>query len=467
VLAGKGWSKLIVPLIRQTVSLSERPAPACQIPRSLIRDTGVVSGFTLLAKLCGTAKAAAMASVFGSGHNLDNYLLAFLIPSFLADIFCGAIIPAAVPELVELMHRNDLPLLHSFCASLLRDSLRITLLVTILCATGGAIALLAWPSAGGVHSVSVLLFAMLPIIPCAAAANVWRAVLNARRSFALPAFTAVLAPAFVIGFILALGRTGGVRAVAFGTTSASAAEVIVLGLSVRDAGFPIFQNVASVHRPFTKLRQEYGFLVATAAVGGGTLFWGQFMASSLGEGSVSILNYGTRLAGVLLALGPAALSIAILPRFSQMAAEENWSALRRSLIRLLSTSMAISAGLALVLSACSSTIVRLTLQRGAFTAADTTAVAAVQTCSLLQMPFLVGITILMRTLAALKENRVVLPLFTATLFLNIGLGYILMRRFQVSGIALASCVGQSALFFGLLAGVFRHGDRYGLTVKCR
>ena len=206
--------------------------------------------------------------------------------------------------------------------------------------------------------------------------------------------------------------------------------------------------------------------MATAAVGGGTFFLGQFMASSLGSGSVSILNYGTRLAAVLLALGPAALNVTILPRFSQLAAEGDWIVLRRSLIWVLSTSLEIGAPIAIMFCYFSTAIVRLTLQRGAFTSADTDAVAAVQVISLLQLPFLIGITILVRTLSAMKANRVLLPLFTAALVLNTALGYVLMQRYQVTGIASASCIGQATLFFVLVGVVFREGRRRFPTERC-
>jgi putative peptidoglycan lipid II flippase len=426
-------------------------------PRGLLKDTGIVSGLTLLAKLFGVAKAAAIARAFGSGHDLDSYLLAFLVPSFLADVFCGAIVPAAVPQFVELTHRRDMAQAHSFYANVLRDSLKLALLVSALCAIGAAVGLLATSPTHGVRLVSVLLLAMIPIIPCAAAANVWRAVLNARNIFAAPAFTTALAPLCIVAVVLAAAGTGGVWALALGTTLASVVEVAVLGWSIRLAGFPLWPRPADLHPPLAAVRREYVYLAATAAVGGGTLFLGQFMASSLGSGSVSILNYGTRLAAVLLALGPAALNVTILPRFSQLVAEGDWIVLRRALIGVLGVSLKIGALIAMVLFYFSAAIVRLTLQRGAFTAPDTDAVAAVQAISLLQVPFLIGITILVRALSAMKANRVLLPIFSAALVLNTALGYLLMQRYGVSGIALASCIGQATLFFVLVGVVFRGG----------
>ena len=183
------------------------------------------------------------------------------------------------------------------------------------------------------------------------------------------------------------------------------------------------------------------------------------MAAALGAGSVSILNYGTRLAGVLMAIGPAALSVTILPGFSHMVAARDWERLKQSLWRILSVSVMVAASAAALLIVFSIPIVRLTLQRGAFTAADTRVVASVQAYSLFQLPFIVGITILMRVLSALKANRALLPFSSGALVVSTGLNYALMTRYGVAGIALATSLAQALLFVALATLVFRRGPR--------
>ena len=444
---------------RADIAVSSHPAAVFLRPRALLWDTGLVSGLTLLARVFGFVKSVAIAHVFGSGHDLDSYLLAFLIPSFLADIFCGTIVPAAVPEFVRLALGPDMARTASFYSNVMRACLKLSLFVSALCGIGAVIAFAAAPSAHTVRLVSALLLVMIPVIPCAAVANVWRAVLNARHRFAVPAFTAILAPLFIVATVFAAGSAGAVRVLAFGTTVGSVAEVAILGWSVHITGFSVWPGKGAMIFPLAAVRGEYFCLAATAALGGGSFFLGQFMAASLGSGSVSILNYGTRLAGVLLALGPTALNVAILPRFSRLAALGDWTVFRRSLTRVLSNSLRLGVPVAILLCCFSPAIVLLTLQHGAFTAADTNAVAAVQAISMLQFPFLIGITILLRALSAMKANRIVLPVFGAALVLTAALTYPLMQRYRESGIAWASCIGQAALFLMLLVVVFREGRR--------
>jgi len=388
----------------------------------------------------------------------------------LADTFCGALVPVTVPRLIELGHRVDRNGSIAFYARVLRRSLFFSLLgsAAIAIVIGAAFSLGGNSVPPRWRAVGTLALVMLPVIPCNAVANVWRAVLNSQHHFAIPAVE--LTSVVVMICVLAVGHLAGVWALAAGTTLGASAEMALLGVAIRRAGFPVvprtLSDVPSRHIFLTDLRmdafrKEYGYLVASAAVSGGTLLIGQAMAASLETGSVSVLNYGTRLAGVLMAIGPAAVSVAVLPRFSQMVAEQDWGKLRRSLQRLVCGSAAVSAVAAAVLILFSSLIVRLTLQHGVFTAADTNAVAAVQAWSLLQLPFVVGISIFMRLFSALKANRVLLPLSGGALVANLVLTFGLIGRYGVVGIAFASSVTQAIVFVAMAGLVFgRGGDRF-------
>jgi putative peptidoglycan lipid II flippase len=427
----------------------------------MLRDTLTVSAFTTLAKLMGAAKAVVLARVFGSGTALDSYLLAFLLPSFMADVFCGSLVAVLVPKLVEFEYREGHAKAVDFYGHVLRRSFWLSCGAAAVLAGGAAV--VATLDVGSMrlnpHLLGILTLLMTPILPLAAVANVWRAVLNSQRSFVIPALTVTLTPAMIILCILLAGRGPGVWTLAAGTSLASLAEVVVLGMGLRGVGFPILPPRRVRDFSLIEVRKEYGYLAATTAMSAGTAFIGQSMAAALGTGNVSILNYGTRLAGVLMAVGPAALSVTILPPFSRMVAARDWERLKRSLWRILSGSVAVAGLAAALLIVFSIPIVRFTLQRGAFTAVDTGVVASVQAYSLLQLPFIVGITILMRVLSALKANRAVLPFSSGALVVSAGLNYVLMTRYGVAGIALAASLVQVLLFAALATLVFRRGPR--------
>ncbi len=419
--------------------------------RSVLFDTMTLSVAAILAKLAGAAKSVVIARAFGSGAALDSYLLAFLAPSLLADTFCGALVPVTVPRLIELEHRADRAASIAFYEQVLGRVLLYSVAGAGAVAAIAAVVLWLVPAW---RAIGLLALVMLPILPLSAVANVWRAALNSRHKFGVPAVAVVLTPAAIILSVLVAGSRGNPWVLAVGTSLGAAAELILLGVALRAEGFPVLPRRMTAALGLDVFRREYGYLAVCAAVTGGSALIGQSMAASLGTGSVSILNYGTRLAGVLMAIGPAALSVAVLPRFSEMVADGEWAALRRSVARVLAWATLLSGAAAAVFILSSELVVRWTLQRGAFTAADTSAVAQVQAWSLIQMPFVVGIAILMRVLSALQMNRVLLPLSAGALVANVGLSYWLMNRTGVAGISLGGSLAQVAMFAAMAGIVF-------------
>jgi putative peptidoglycan lipid II flippase len=437
----------------------EAPPAAHRVPR-LWLDTLALSMIAGGAKIAGAVKSIAIARAFGSGLALDAFLLAFLIPSVLADTFCGSLVPVTVPRLIELEHRSG----HEAAVALYRRLLSRSLRFSLLGATTIAAGIGAFLRMGNWRSIGLLALLMLPVIPCTAVANVWRAVLNSQNKFTAPAATVLFTPVAITAAVLAAGHAGGVWILAACTTLGAAGELALLAVAMKDTGFPLLPHHARDSGDLSlagfrmgAFRKEYGYLAFSGAVSGGTVAIGQAMAAWLGPGSVSALNYGTRLSTVLLSIGPAALGVVVLPRFSRLAAESDFGELRASVRRLLFGSTAASAAAAGLFILCSAPIVRLTLQHGAFTAVDTGAVAAVQATSLLQMPFVVGISILMRVFSVLEANRLLLPLSGAALVVNLGLNYVLMHRYGVAGISLASSIAQALLFIAMAFLLFGPG----------
>lgn len=93
----------------------------------------------------------------------------------------------------------------------------------------------------------------------------------------------------------------------------------------------------------------------------------------------------------------------------------------------------------------SAPIARIVFQRGAFTAADTRIVAAVQAFSLLQLPLSVILALLIRAIASLRANNLLLRTSAIALVANGLLNLALMRRIGVAGIALSTTLVQVLL----------------------
>ena len=421
--------------------------------RGLWVNATAVSGLTTLVKVAGALKTVAIARFFGTGDDLDAYVLAFLIPTFIGDVLCGAIVPALVPRFVELLHQEkQAAMLELYTGAFW---LSITFVGRLAVALVVVAALLIVAQIGRRATlVCSLLLIMVPILPLSAMSNMWRATLNANRRFAVAAGASALTPIVMILSMIAAGPR--VYWLAVGTTVGALAETIALGLGLRSLGMPRLSREASQWKLRSYIAtREYGSLAITNLVLGSSLFLDQSMAAMLGFGAVSVLNYGTRLVAALLAVGPEALGITLLPRFSRMVAEGGHRQMRPVLKKYLCIAMFGSTIMTGALVCASELIVKHVLKHGAFSASDALAVASVQRLSLLQLPFAVGVALLSRFIASAKLNRTLIPISVVSLFLNAGLNLLLMQRFSVAGIVLSTTFAQAAMFILLLVAVSR------------
>ncbi|MCX6624239.1 MAG: oligosaccharide flippase family protein [Acidobacteria bacterium] len=296
---------------------------------------------------------------------------------------------------------------------------------------------------------------MIPILPLTAAASVWRSVLNSGNRFALAAATPVLTPLVTIVCLLLLPRGAGVFALSAGAVAGVSCEVVLLGSAVRAAGFSCFPKPVRRLQQSRLLLGQYRSLVVNNFVMGGALVIDQGMAATLGAGAISVLNFGTRLVGVLLAIGPSAVSTTILPRLSEITSQQDWPALRRAVTRYLVAAAALTVPLTAGLIWFSEPLVHLIFRNGALSSDNARLVARVQACSLLQLPFSFLLAILTRTVAALRSSQILLPLSLGALTLNLIADYVLARSFGVAGIALSTAVVHG-LFGTVLACLLFH-----------
>jgi putative peptidoglycan lipid II flippase len=417
-----------------------------------------ISASTAAVKAAGAAKVIVSGQFFGAGDALDAYLIAFLIPSFLGDVFAGALNPSFIPAFIEAGERKGPEHAVALYASVLYRSIALFSIgaLAILAFSNPLLSLIAsgFPPAKVALSRTLLGY-MAVLLPLTAVSVIWRSVLNAHHRFAMAAIAPVMTPMVTIAALILGARQFGVVALAAGTTLGAIAELAALFAALRRSKLPAFPRPRWSSEEISRVVQQYWPIVVSSAVMGGSTIVDQTMAAMLGTGSVSALSFGTRVSGVLMAVGPAALSTALFPRLSGMSARGQWRDLRSMLQRYLLLGAVLTVPIACSLAWLSEPIARLVFERGAFVARDTRVVAAVQAFSFLQLPLAVALALLMRAVASLRANVVLIKVSVLALGANAVLNYVLMQRMGIAGIALSTTAVHSLVL--ILAGliVFR------------
>lgn len=406
----------------------------------MLADTATVGGWTSAVKLAGALKVIIAARLFGAGDAMDAYLIAFLLPSFFMDMFASTLDPALIPTLIEVREKQGRPASNALYRSVLCAAAGGLLIAALAVA---ALSGLLVPFVASSFSPSKLaytrqlLLLMILVVPLSALACTWRAVLNSEHRFAYSAAVPAITPLISIAALLIAGKQYGVLALAIATLAGGTVEAVLAGIGVKRLGYPILPRWFGFSIAMRQVAAQYAPLVAVTLVMAGSALIDQGMAARLGSGSVAALSYGTKLLTVLMVIGPTAIGTAVLPHISVSAVLRKPAALHRTLLRygllVLGVILPVTAGLIWF----SEPLIRIVLQKGAFDAAATHLVAAVQRASLLQLPVAVLLALEIRLSSAQKANRILYRVAALSLLLTFVLDILFMRWWGVVGIALA------------------------------
>jgi putative peptidoglycan lipid II flippase len=241
--------------------------------------------------------------------------------------------------------------------------------------------------------------------------------------------------------IVALLWFRSIEALAVGTVAGALLHAVCLGWGLRRHGVPLAPRWPRLTPPERQVLAAALPMLVGSLINSANPIVDQTMASMLGSGSVAGLEYGKRLTSLVVGIASMALGAAVLPRFSAMVVERDFAAIRHTLRTYTRLLAAVSVAGILVILPLSLPIVRLLLQRGAFTDADALMVSRVQICYFVQAPFfLVGI-LGVRLLSALGHNRTLVWISSLNVLTNLAGNWALMRVIGLPGIALSSaCV---------------------------
>jgi len=422
------------------------------VNRSIFRAAALVTAAGIVVKLAATGKEIAVAGVYGRSDAMDAFLAAALLPNLLINLISESMNQALVPTLIRVREREG----HAQAQQLLSSSmLWMCLLLGVVSILMAAAArwfflLIASDFPAAKLDLSIRLFyGMLPIVLIAGIATNCTAVLNTFDRFALPALAPVLIPLTTLAAALTLCARFGIWALVYATLAGSLLQAVVVAFMMERSGYRFRLRWHGMTEPAREVTRQYGPVLLSAVVASGGLLVDQSMAAMLPAGSVSALVYGNRFVSVATALLAGAVSTAVTPYFSRMIALHDWPGCRSSIRTWVGLTALVSVPLAVLLIAAARPIVRIAFQHGAFGPRDTSVVASVMAMYAIQIPFLVSSRVFYRFIVAMRRTDLALYCGMLNLILDVLLNIVLMRRFGVAGIALATSLWTVSTFFFL------------------
>ena len=437
---------------------------------SLFKSAATISALTLVSRITGVIRDMLIARCFGATAATDAFYVAFRLPNMLRRLFAeGAFQQAFVPMLSDV-HANASP----EAEKRFIDHVFTVLAVAVLFASFlGVLAapLLVWLIASGLRETpeafdlaAALTRVMFPYIAFMSLVALAASILNTLKKFAIPAATPILLNLSFIGcsIVLAPMMEEPIWALAVAVIlggvlqlGAQIAALAKLGVIVRPRSLKESLGDKSVRRVLS--------LMAPALFGVGvaqlSILINTNIASWLGQGAVTWLNYADRLMEFPTALLGVALGTVLLPSLSAAYAkgdEARYSALLDHGLRLV-VLVGVPAAVGLWLT--SDLLVSFLFQGKSFTPADVHQTAVAVVGYSVGLIGLIGLKIVAPAFYARKDIRTPVRAAMASLVAVQLINLAAVPLFNHAGLALSVGLG-SLVNSGILLTVLRRRGIY-------
>jgi putative peptidoglycan lipid II flippase len=364
---------------------------------SLARNVATVGGITFLSRILGFGRDVTIAAVFGAGLRADAFFVAFQLANLIRRLLAeGALNAAVVPLYLRARDKGGEAEAGAFAGRLIGTlAMGLTALALLLALAMPLVVTLLAPGFifGGPRMTIAVELArlMLPYLVFAGPLAVLMGVLNANHRFAAASFVTVIFNGVMLAalglvFLLHSGDSAlSVRIVAAGVAVAGLAQLALVGISVwigPEHATPLGLSFGAPMRRFLTL--AIPGLVASGIPQ--ITIIAAVMVASASPSAISWLYYAYRLIELPIGIVGIAIGTVLVPALTHAVRSGDPGELAAAESRGLEIALFLALPAAVALAVLATPVVRVLFERGAFTAADTTATAAALTALALGIP---------------------------------------------------------------------------------
>ncbi len=426
--------------------------------RSLVRSTLSMTLPTVLSRILGYIRDMLQAKFLGTGTGMDAFIIANLIPNLMRRLTAeGAMTAAFIPVFAQEKKDKTRNELWTFANLFFFD---LTLILTGLTILGIVLAPIlvkifafGYGRVPGKWELTIVLTKILfPYIFLISLAALAMAILNSFKKFFIPALTPVLFNLAIITAALFFAENAAEPAYvfAFGVILGGFLQLAVQIPFLRRQGMTFKFGLSFTHPAVKKVAR----LMIPGIFGAGiyqiNMLISRMIATSLEEESVSSLYYASRIEELTLGLFAIALSIALFPTLSDLAARNDIEGMKKTLKYSFKLIFLITFPAMTGLLVLNQPIIQVLFQRGAFDAQSTAMSSWCLFFFAFGLPFISGTKILAPMFFSLKDTKTPVIVAFFVMICYIGSSLLLMGPLRAGGIALAlslsSLINFAALF---------------------
>ena len=444
-----GDDDALVTLTEQDVRAERGDAGlAARKSRSLLRASALPAVGTSLSRASGLLRVAALTAALGLSELADVYNLANTTPNILYELVLGGVLSSTlVPLFVRSLDDPDDDSASVITTVSFVAIVALTVTLTLLAPAINALFAIPLSGSQRAEQLSVggdLMALLIPQVLFYGLTTLFTALLHARRRFAPPAFTPVLtnvitaAAALISVYWVSSNRsTAQIYVLGLGTTIGVAAMAFALIPYLRRSDINLQWRFRPRHPAVKSLLRVSGWVVGFAATNQIAYLIILGLALTLQPGALSAFNYAFIFFQLPHGLIAVSLMTASLPELAEAAAdgaEQRFRAKFREGASLLLTFL-IPATVGVWFLAVP--LIKLFLQRGNFTAEDTTVTADMLQAFVIGLPAFSVYLFVVRAFYARKDTRTPFFLNLVQNVVNVVIMFPITAAFGAAGLALA------------------------------
>lgn len=412
------------------------------------RSAVLIIVLSLSSKLLGFVRETLIAAQFGSGYETDTFFVAMTATSLITSLISIAISTTLIPILseVESKEGKKAKILHT--GNITNVIILATILLMILAwlASPWIIRLTARGFEGEQFNLAVELTRIgLPMILFSAVVGVFTGYLRSEeRHISSSAIGYPLNFVYIV-YLLLMSSSFGIKGLMAAAAVATLAQLFIQIPEAVKAGYR-HKFVLNLKDPYVKkvLVLSGPILIGVSINDIGSIV-DRTLASSLVSGSISALNYGSRLNTMVLTVFISALTTVIFPLLSKQSTASNLSAVKRIVSRGVGFIMLITIPATVGVIVLARPIVQVAFERGAFTTNDSLMTSqALVFYSIGLIPMSLNM-LLTRVFYSLQDTKTPVIMGAVSVGIDIILNFVLVEFMAHSGLALSTSIGAFAL----------------------
>ena len=410
----------------------------------LYRAFATVGGLTMISRALGFVRDILIAAALGTGFVADAFFVAFRFPNLFRRLFGeGAFNAAFVPLFARRLEGQGQEEAHRFAEEALSG-----LTWVLIFFSAAAILTMPWlmlvltpgfAESQEKYDLAVSLTQIaFPYLLCMSLVALLSGVLNTYQRFWAAAaapivLNIVLISAIMVALMLGYANQPGAGYVlAIGVAIAGLAQLTMLWVAVRRAGIRL-----SFRWPrYTEGMKRLVVLGIPGIISGGVtqinIVVGTIIAS-MQAGAVSFLYYADRLYQLPLGIVGIAIGVVLLPDLSRKLRAGDVAAVKESQNRSLEFALMLTIPAAIALAVAAEPIISVLFERGAFTAADTTATALALIAFSLGLPAFVLIKVFQPAFFAREDTKTPMWFAAVSMVVNVVGSFALFYWFKSQG----------------------------------